>query len=147
MSIPLPATLAIGDYIPALKGHYAGIAGDLEGGAPGHLVLLDKQPSKRLRWTAGRDWAAGLGDGARLPTKAEGALLFANLKDKFSAEWHWLLTQYSDGDAYCQDFNDGYQGDGYKNTEGRCRAVRRFPLQSFSPLELGSVAQEEAVAA
>lgn len=48
----------------------------------------------------------------------------------FEPEWYWSSTQhaaYSD-DAWSQNFDYGFQNDGYKSYDGRARAVRRLPL-------------------
>ena len=55
-------------------------------------------------------WAASLGDGARLPTRFESALLYTNLRDRMDTEKvHWTGTQYSADDAWYQDFGNGNQ--------------------------------------
>lgn len=129
----------IGQHLPELRGHYAGIAGDLEGGAPGHLIVLDDAPvSEGLNWADAKTWAESLGDGARLPTKAEAALLFSNVKDKFTDEMHWTGTQYSSRYAWCQRFLNGGQFSDIKDVEARARAVRRLPLEYFNTLGVGA---------
>jgi hypothetical protein len=46
-------------------------------------VLLNASPIGDMKWDDAVKWAEGLGDGARLPTRFESALLYANLQDKF----------------------------------------------------------------
>lgn len=76
-------------------------------------------------WHAGLDWAKNLGDGARLPTKREAALLYANLPDEFGkSDWHWTSTPYSASHAWMQYFLNGFQYDGFQRSERLCRAVR-----------------------
>lgn len=115
----------IGERSETVGGTYAGIARGLDGEPGGHLYLLDDKPGGKLKWADAAMWAANLGNGARLPTRFESALLYANLQDQLDTEsWHWTGTQYSDHYAWLQYFDDGYQ-DGYdKSHEGRCRAVR-----------------------
>lgn len=128
----------IGQYLPEFNGHYVGIAGDVEGGAPGHLIVMDDAPSDLLNWADAKKWAESFGNGARLPTKAEAALLFANVKDKFVAEYHWTRTQYSSSYAWWQHLDVGSQSGSNKGVEARARAVRRFPLEYFNSLNAGA---------
>ncbi len=49
--------------------------------------------------------------------------------EAFEDATHWSSTQFSDGDAYLQDFGYGYQdGNGKSWAGGRARAVRRFAV-------------------
>ena len=76
-----------------------------------------------------------------LPSRRELALCYANAPDQFEPRWHWSSTQGSANHAWGQYFDYGSQLNGRKSYEGRARAVRRFPIQSFSPLALaGEVA-------
>ena len=110
-------------------GIYAGISRGEDGQPDGHIVLLDVKPAKALTWEKAKAWAAALGDDARLPTKVEAALLYANLKGEFQTDdGYWTETPYSDTGAWYQFFDYGGQ---YGNSQsGTClaRAVRRFPL-------------------
>lgn len=125
----LPSLPALGT--PLAGGLYAGITTGTDGAAYALILLADK-PSKRLDWPAAMAWAAGLQ--ATLPTRPEGALLYANLGDHFERTWHWLGEQDSAGNAWDQGFSDGLQNGNYKSYEARARAVRRLPLESFIPL-------------
>ena len=118
---------AIGDPWPGVKGIYAGVSRGTDGAPDAHLVLLtDKAPTK-LAWQAAKDWAAGLGDGAHLPTRDESALLYAHLREEFQSDWHWTSTQYSESNAWIQYFGYGNQSLNDKKYERLARAVRRFP--------------------
>ena len=109
-------------------GTYAGLSRGEDGQPDGHLVLLDAVPEEELKWADAVEWAEGLGDGARLPTRLESALLYANLRDKFDTGcWYWTGTQYSADNAWLQFFGYGYQDGCDKEDAGRARAVRRFP--------------------
>lgn len=122
-----PTVIAIGAAWGAV-GTYAGLSRGEDGQPDGHLVLLDAVPEEELKWADAVEWAEGLGDGARLPTRFESALLYANLRDKFDTDcWYWTGTQYSDSNAWDQTFSRGNQGYGNKSAGGRARAVRRFP--------------------
>ena len=119
--------LVIGQPYPGVDGIYAGLTVGLDGEPDGHLVLLNALPEGELEWAAANAWAEGLGDGARLPTRFESALLYANLQAQFpEGGWFWTGTQFSESLAWHQNFSDGYQGDYHKSFEARCRAVRRF---------------------
>ncbi len=123
-----PTVIAIGSAWGNV-GTYAGLSRGEDGEPDGHLVLLDAVPAKDLNWPDAKAWAEGLGDGARLPTRFESALLYANVREKLDTErWHWTGTQYSESGAWSQYFGLGSQGSGDKKYEARARAVRRFPL-------------------
>ena len=118
---------AIGDPWPDVGGAYAGLSRAEDGQPDGHLVLLDDVPDSDLKWADAGAWAQGLGNGARLPSRFESALLYANLQKEFVPDaWYWTGTQYSAGNAWSQDFGYGSQYDSYKSFEARARAVRRF---------------------
>ena len=68
-----------------------------------------------------------------LPAQFEAALLYANVREHLSTEWHWTSTQFSAGSAWTQLFYDGTQYDGDKKFAARARACRRLVLQSFGP--------------
>lgn len=138
---PFPSLPALGT--PIAGGLYAGITTGPDGAAYALILLADK-PSKRLDWPASMAWAETLQ--ASLPTKPEGALLYANLGDQFDHTWHWLSEQSSAGSAWYQLFGGGLQYTTSKSFEARARAVRRFPLESFIPLVTLVAAEEEASA-
>ena len=127
----LTAPPTIGAEWPGLPGSfYAGVA-RADGDQPdGHLVLLADKSASALKWAAAKTWAEGLGDGARLPTRFESALLFANARDQFEPEWHWTGTDYEGDGSYAwfHYFGHGNQNNNHKSYEGRARAVRRFPV-------------------
>lgn len=137
----IPKLPTIGTLIAG--GLYAGITTGTDGSAYALILLADK-PSRRLDWPAAMAWAESLQ--ATLPSRPEGALLFANLRDQFDPTWHWLGEQYSAGLAWGQSFDLGDQYDYDESFEARARAVRRFPLESFIPLVTLVAAEEEATA-
>jgi len=106
--------------------HYAGLILNADGTPSHHLVLLP-EADKRMAWQAAVEHAKD--QGGTLPTRAEQALLFANLKAQFKAAWYWSSEEYEgDGSyAWSQYFVSGFQFGTHKSYEGRCRAVRRFP--------------------
>ena len=118
-------------FIPAAIGAafaggiYAGIIRGVDGGPDQHLVLVEGE-GVDLSWSAAGAWAESVG--GSLPTRAEQALLFANLKDQFKSDWYWSGEQAGPSSAWGQDFLYGYQGSYDRSYEGRARAVRRLPI-------------------
>ena len=125
------APLKIGDHHFKLGGKYAGISVG-EDGQPDHpLALLSHKADKPMTWDEATKWAASFGDGSRLPTKREAALLYANLPDEFDkSDWHWTSTPYSASLAWLQFFGYGGQSDTTKSSERLCRAVRLIQLSA-----------------
>jgi hypothetical protein len=103
---------------------YAGIILGKDGDPTYHLVLLPGEFAKAT-WQQATEWAKSIG--GELPTRREQALLYANLKEQFKAEWYWSSEQHaSDYDcAWFQFFLDGLQHYDLKSFEGRARAARR----------------------
>jgi hypothetical protein len=106
--------------------HYAGLILNADGTPSHHLVLLP-EADKRMPWQAAVEYAKD--QGATLPTRREQSLLFANLKDQFQPAWYWSGDQYEDDGSYAwgQYFYGGFETITRKSSEGRARAVRRFP--------------------
>jgi len=50
--------------------------------------------------------------------------------EAFDLTWYWTSTQFSPGNAWNQDFDDGRQDDGRESLEWRARAVRRFKISN-----------------
>lgn len=129
---------AIGLHLPAHGGTYIGIASDIIGGTTGHLVLLDSAPAKKLNWLAAKEWAASLGDGARLPTRTEALQIFANARGLLKPKWHWTCEEDDASYAWFCYFLHGSQLNTSKSFEGSAVAVRRLTLQSFNSLDGGA---------
>ena len=104
---------------------YAGLILGKDGTADYHLFL---QPGEAVdvTWQGAVDWAKKLGHA--LPTRAEQALLFANLKDQFKSDWYWSGEQAGPSYAWGQVFFNGGQDTSLRSYEGRARAVRRLPI-------------------
>ena len=117
------AAIAIGTAFAG--GIYAGISRGVDGAPDQHLALLPGE-AVDVDWEAACAFAASVG--GELPTRAEQALLYANLKDQFQPRWYWSGEQAGPSTAWYQDFNDGYQFDDDRSYEGRARAVRRLPI-------------------
>jgi hypothetical protein len=122
-ALPVPAPGAIGS--PFGGGTYAGISRGVDSAPDRHLVLLPGEAGD-VDWEAAGAFAASIG--GELPTRAEQALLYANLKDQFEPRWYWSSTQAGPSYAWLQSFSHGLQYDDYRSYEGRARAVRRFPI-------------------
>ena len=121
----------IGEAWPGMGGIYAGITRGEDGEPDQHLVLHVAEPTGRLAWQAGLDWATSLEveghTDFHVPTRFESALLYANLRELFdTSAWYWTSTQYSDDTAWRQYFDAGSQTNYGKKYEARVRAVRRF---------------------
>ncbi|HOS86319.1 MAG TPA: hypothetical protein PLT46_04255 [Burkholderiaceae bacterium] len=122
---------AIGEEWPAQGGIYVGISRGEDGEPDAHLVLLPDVVDKGMPWADAVKWAEDLGNGARLPTRFESALLYANVRDQLDTDhWHWTGTPDSEGYAWLQDFSYGYQYYSTTSYGGRARAVRLIPLGS-----------------
>ena len=106
-------------------GIYAGISRGVDGAPDQHLVLLPGE-AVDVEWEAAGAFATSIG--GDLPTRAEQALLFANLKGQFEPRWYWSGEQAGPSSAWGQGFGYGDQSYGYRSFEGRARAVRRLPI-------------------
>ena len=118
------APVNIGDAFAG--GIYAGISRGV-GGAPDQRLVLLPGEAADVDWEAAGAFAASAG--GVLPTRAEQALLFANLKDQFQRDWYWSSEQAGPSTAWTQGFGDGGQHyGGTRSYEGRARAVRRLEI-------------------
>ena len=104
---------------------YAGLILGKDGAADYHLFL---QPGAAtgVTWQTAMDWAKKLGHS--LPTRAEQALLYANLKDQFQPRWYWSSEQAGPSGAWDPYFGYGGQVYDSRSYEGRARAVRRLEI-------------------
>lgn len=105
---------------------------DQQTGQPYALMVSQVRPDGELDWNAANTWAASLGEGFRLPSRPEGAALYANNgqlgEAAFEPEWHWLNEQCSSHYAWGQGFGVGFQSNVRKDNEYRARAVRRVDI-------------------
>ena len=123
----------IGQPWPEQDGIYAGIARGFDGEPDGHIILLDdRPPDKKTNWKNAVVWAASLGNGSRLPTRFEAALIGANIGDKISQPgFYWSASEYSTAYAWYQYWGSGspgYQFSTNKTDATYVRAVRRLIL-------------------
>lgn len=110
---------------PLEGGIFAGITTCADGTHVAVVLLTDK-PSRDLNWKGATAWAETVG--GQLPTRPVAALLFANLKAQFTADWHWTCEAYGGSGAWMQTFYSGYQDTGTQKNENCARAVRMIPL-------------------
>lgn len=115
--------------LPALKKGeiYAGIL--LKDGKPAHhLILLAGHKTEGIKWENAMAWAKA--QGGELPTRKEGALLFANAAEQFQPEWYWTQEVHPvNADfAFFQSFYSGNQYNVRKDFAFRARAVRRVAI-------------------
>ena len=111
-ALPVPAPGAIGS--PFGGGIYAGISRGVDNAPDQHLVLLPGE-AVDVDWEAAGAFAASIG--GELPTRAEQALLYANLKDQFQPRWHWSGEQAGPSYAWGQGFYYGSQLTSYRSAE------------------------------
>lgn len=105
---------------------YAGLVLNAEGVPTHHLILLPGDEAATFK----KAQAFAEQAGGELPTRQEQALLYANCKDQFKADWYWSSEQHAtnSGYAWMQHFSDGLQYCNRKDGTHRARAVRRLPL-------------------
>ena len=118
-TITLP-TLAEGET-------YAGLILNEDGSPSHHLILLPGDEA--LTWEKAKSFAEK--SGGELPTRQEQALLFANCKKQFKADWYWSgeACASDSGSAWFQGFYGGHQGGSAIIYKLRARAVRRLIIQ------------------
>ena len=116
---------------PDHGGIYAGIAATDADQPERHVVLLTDKPPRAMTHKQATEWAATLGNGARLPTRFESALLYAHLRDKIEdkSDWYWTSTPSSDGGVWVQHFNRGSQNNGHDGYKLLAVAVRCIPVE------------------
>ena len=107
------------------EGVYAGVVRGVNGGPDQHLLLIDGEVDGVI-WDTACIWAESVG--GSLPTRAEQAVLFGNLKDRFQRDWYWSSEQAGPSSAWSQNFDDGSQFNITRSYEGRARAIRRLPI-------------------
>ena len=94
-----------------------------------HIYRLPIEHGKKLSWAKAMEYAKE--QGAELPDRVEGALLFATKEDcEFEAEWYWTREQHAgyDACAWCQYFLDGHQDYSPKGYDFRVVLVRRVAI-------------------
>ena len=106
-------------------GTSAGISRGVEGAPDQHLVLLPGE-AVDVDWDAACAFAASVG--GELPTRAEQALLFANLKHEFEPRYYWSSEQAGPSTAWGQSFVSGHLGSTTRSYEVHARAVRRLEI-------------------
>ncbi len=124
----------IGEPWPGSGGIFAGLMRGRDGAAD-YLLILGPEKEMESPWQDAMDWAAGLVENDHadfvLPTRAEQAALFGNLRDQFKRDWYWSCEQHATLSAYAwlQHFGYGNQNNYLKSHYYRARAVRRLVIQ------------------
>ena len=117
-------------------GVYAGMARGNSTTADYVLVLSGEQPNAPLTWQAAQDWAAALRtaghDDWSVPTRAESALLFANVRETLRPGTHWTRDTFWRHYAWAHSYGNGGQNIDLAIHEFRARAVRRLCGPAFS---------------
>ena len=98
------------------------------------LEVGEANAPTRMTWDEAITYCSNLGDGWRLPTKDELALMYEHKAELggFGEGWLWSSSQsignvYGYSIAWIQQFSDGIQTTyGYKINECSVRAVRAF---------------------
>lgn len=108
------------------KERYAGIVLNKDGSPSHHLILLPQKLKTAVQWEEAKEWAASI-DG-ELPTRQEQSLLFANLKDQFTQNWHWSSEAFGSSNAWLQNCGNGNQFYGTVDSNFHARAVRRLAI-------------------
>lgn len=75
-------------------------------------------------WEDAKKICEDLGDGWRLPTREELHLMWLNKDDSFAAAYYWSSSEYSNYNAWHQNFYNGNQFYYVKNNTYYVRAVR-----------------------
>jgi hypothetical protein len=104
---------------------YGGLLLNKNGEPDEHIILLPGD-NDAADWNTQMDWAASIG--GKLPTRRMQALLVANLPEEFKPDWYWSGEQRESGSAWCQGFDDGYQGWSLTDCKCRARAVRSVAI-------------------
>ncbi len=124
----------IGEPWPGSGGIFAGLVRGRDGAAD-YLLILGPEKEMECPWQDAMDWAAGIVENDHadfaIPTRAEQAILFGNLRDQFEADWYWSCEQHAacSDYAWMQDFGNGTQYDFHESYSCRARAVRRLVIQ------------------
>lgn len=121
----------IAESWPEQNGIYAGIARGFNDEPDGHVILLDEiPPTEKMNWNNATEWAASLGNGARLPSRFEMALIGANIADKISpGGYYWSASEHLSTGAWVQYLGSSYPGSQLNANKANVfyvRAVKRL---------------------
>lgn len=112
---------------------------DQQTGLPYALLVSPARPASLLDWNAANVWAASIGDGFRLPSRPEGAALYANNgrlgESTFEPEWYWLNEQYSTRGAWRQGFV-GYPGGGRGGHQSYGRKYNKYAVRAVRCMDI-----------
>jgi hypothetical protein len=124
----------IGEAWPGEGGVFAGL---LKGEDGDYAVIVPLDPASDVVAAPWKDAIAAAGNfktaehqDYSAATRGDLALCFHNVPGLFKKNWYWSSTRDAGFASYawCQDFDDGYQGYDHKGYELRARAVRRVKI-------------------
>ena len=137
MDTPIAALKAprINTVWPGQGGIYAGIARGIDGAPDCHVIVALEQPTEEFTWKdrlkAVKSITVDGHSDFTVATRFQAALVYANANDRFDpARWYWTSSEYSERDAWIQDFDDGGQYDDGKSCKARAVAVRLIPIDA-----------------
>jgi hypothetical protein len=120
--------LTLPQHAPAADERYVGTIMRADG-IGHHIYRLLIQRDQNITWYEAMIYAKE--QGAELPDRVEGALMFATREDdEYEDAWHWTRDQHASNDTYavCQNFGTGLQGGDYKSGRNRVVLVRRVAI-------------------
>ena len=133
---PIEKTYKVGDMYD-VNGKQGVVYVVTPDGKHGKMISINQVPSQ-MNWSSAKSWCSNLGNGWRLPTKAELLVIYRNkdalnavlaaVGDEIPLSWHWSSTESdSDSDyAWLVNLYDGDTFSLYKNYDHYVRAVSAF---------------------
>jgi hypothetical protein len=90
------------------------------------LEWQENPPKNLMTWDEATEYAKSLGDGWRLPTRAELVDAYDNNVQGFLLDYNWSSTTYSrnTNNAWCVNLYDGHVSNGSKTYGSFVRCVR-----------------------
>jgi hypothetical protein len=87
---------------------------------------VSRDIARPMSWYNAMQWCEDLGNGWRLPTRAELLMMYEHRDAIGGLEsgYYWSSSEGGSGDAWVQSFSSGYQFSYYEGYSCRVRAVR-----------------------
>ncbi len=112
------------------SGNYVetGANSDTDGKSNTQKIILELGTGLNYPALLSAECSVGGYDDWYLPSKEELNLLYLNkdILGGFSSSAYWSSSEFSELNAWSQDFSNGYQANADKSSSGRVRCVRRF---------------------
>ena len=108
---------------------YVGLIVSADRAKSHHIIRLPYERDRLMTWNAAMEYAAQ--EGAELPDRVEGALLYAKRQaGEFADAYHWTREQGAGDESYAwiQSFDNGYQRSNHKGLKYRVVLVRRITI-------------------